>query len=238
MSRLRGRPAAAPSPHRLLCNRSPPLPLTRERDIGGRPAAAVFLRGAGFSLVEMLVALVIFGLIAAAGVAVMAYAADNQGVLRERMDRIGEFQRARALLKSDLSQAAARRTRDATGAVSVRAFAGTADPGAGPLFALARRGWDNPEHAPRASLQYVEYRLQDGRLERSARPALDGAVLGEPQVLLRGVSAAEVRYRYRGAWLDGWPGGVTEVPEALRLALDVDGIGRVEQLFLMPGQWP
>lgn len=199
---------------------------------GGQTAAA------GFSLIEMLVALVVFALISSAGVAVMAYAADNQGVLRERMDRIGEFQRARALLKADLSQAAARRTRDATGAVAVQAFTGAADAGEGILFALTRRGWSNPEHAPRASLQYVEYRLRDGRLERGARRSLDGAVLGEPQVLLRGVRAAQAHYRFRGEWQDGWPGGVSEVPEALRLQLDIDGIGRVQQLFLMPGQWP
>lgn len=192
----------------------------------------------GFTLVEMLVALFVFALIAASGVAVMAYAADNQGVLRARMDRVGEFQRARALLKADLAQVAARRTRDVGGRVAAQAFVGTADPGTGLLFALARRGWDNPGSAPRASLQYVEYRLRDGRLERSARAALDGAVLGEPQTLLRDVRAAEVHYRYRGQWLDGWPGGAVEVPEALRLDLDIDGIGPMSQLFLMPGQWP
>ena len=52
----------------------------------------------GFSLA---LSLAIFGLVAAAGVAVMAYAADSQGVLRERMDRLGEFQRSRALMRAE-----------------------------------------------------------------------------------------------------------------------------------------
>ncbi|KAB8169623.1 prepilin-type N-terminal cleavage/methylation domain-containing protein, partial [Lysobacter maris] len=52
----------------------------------------------GFTLIEMLVALAIFAMISAAAVAVMAYAADNQGVVRARMERLGEFQRARSLL--------------------------------------------------------------------------------------------------------------------------------------------
>lgn len=184
----------------------------------------------------MLVAVVVFGLISAAGVAVMAYAADNQGVLRARMDRVGEFQKARALLKADLGQAVARRTRDASGEVAVQAFTGRAGTGDGRLFALTRRGWTNPDHAPRASLQYVEYRLRGGRLERASRPALDGAVLGEPQVLLQGIRTAQAFYRFRGEWLDGWPGGAGDVPEALRLDLDLEDIGRVRQLFLMPGQ--
>src|SRR5690606_31299591 len=49
----------------------------------------------GFTLLEVMAALAIFGLIAAAGVGVMAHAADSQGILRARMDRLGEFQRAR-----------------------------------------------------------------------------------------------------------------------------------------------
>ena len=68
-------------------------------------------RQRGFTLLEVMVSLAIFGLIAAAGVAVMAYAADSQQALRERMARLGEFQRARALLRTDLSQAATRLAR-------------------------------------------------------------------------------------------------------------------------------
>lgn len=195
------------------------------------------MRARGFTLVEMLVALAIFGLVSAAGVAVMAYAADNQGVVRARMDRLGEFQRARGLLRADLGQAALRRVRNGDGAPARRAFI-AGQPGHVPLFGFVRRGWANPDGDPRASLQYVEYRLADGRLERSSRPALDGAAAGDPQVLLSGVRAASIRYRHRGQWLDGWPGGAGDLPEALELVLDVDGLGRVRQAFLLPGVRP
>lgn len=189
----------------------------------------------GFTLVEMLVALLIFGGISAAGVAVLAYAADNRGVVQARMERLGEFQRARGLLKSDLSQVAIRRVRQPDGSAARNAFVGSGLDHSGPLLAFVRRGWSNPDAQPRASLQYVEYRLADGRLERSTRAALDGAMPGTPQVLLAGIESAEVGYRFGGEWLDGWPGGAEALPEAVRLELQLDGIGRVEQLFLLPG---
>lgn len=218
------RPALGPVARARASHPSPPRP----------PAA-------GFTLVEMLVALLVFGLVSAAAVAVMAYAADNQGVLRARMDRLGEFQRARASLAADLAQAAPRRVRGRNGEAARNAFVGATDgspgmrSGSAPLLALVRRGWSNPDGEPRASLQYVEYRIVDGRLERSVRAALDGAAPGEPQRLLDGIAAARIAYHERGRWNRGWAGGADALPDAVRLELELEGIGRVEQLFLLPG---
>jgi general secretion pathway protein J len=194
-------------------------------------------RAGGFSLVEMLVAIAVFGLIAAAGVGVLAHAVDNRDAVAARMNRIAEFQRARAILRADLGQAALRRVRTADGTPARNAFAG-ANPGMrgnGPLLGFVRRGWDNPDSAPRPSLQYVEYRFVDDRLERSVRLALDGAAPGEPQLLLSGVRSARMAYRYRGQWNEGWPGGAGALPEAVALILEIDGLGQVEQRFLLPG---
>lgn len=197
---------------------------------------------AGFTLVEMLVAVLVFALISAAGVVVLAQAADHQATVGARLDRLGEFQRARALLQADLSQVALRRVRSPDGGAARDAFAGRAAHAgrhaADPLLGFARRGWTNPDGLPRASLQYVEYRLVDHRLERSSRPMLDGAASGKPQVVLSGVTSARLAYLDRGNWSDGWPGGALAVPEAVRLELEMDGIGHVTQLFLLPGGTP
>src|SRR3546814_13013652 len=84
-------------------------------------------------------------------------------------------------------------------------------------------------------MQYVEYRLVDGQLERSVREALDGAAPEEPPVMLRGIESATIGYHYRGQWLDGWPGGANAMPDAVRLQLQLARPGRIEQLFLLPG---
>ncbi|MDX9998103.1 MAG: type II secretion system minor pseudopilin GspJ [Phenylobacterium sp.] len=191
----------------------------------------------GFTLVEMMVALLIFGLVAAAGVAVMSFSVDNRQIVQAHTDRLARFQRARALIRADLSQAAARRTRGPDGQAASWTFAGGAGAGSGVLLALVRRGWDNPDEAPRASLQYVEYRLSDDRLERRSRPALDGAELGPPQVLLTGVAAATVSFAAGGEWVEALPHGAHQPPPpAVRLQLRLRDLGEVEQLFLVTGE--
>lgn len=199
-------------------------------------------RSPGFTLVEMLVAVLVFALLSAAGVVVLAQAADHQAAVGERLARLGEFQRARALLQADLAQVALRRVRHPGGDAARDAFVGRAAHAGGrtrgPLLAFVRRGWTNPDGLPRASLQYVEYRLVDGRLERSSRPMLDGVASDPPQLVLAGVSSARVAYRDRGHWNDGWPGGASAMPEALRLDLELEDIGHVTQLFLLPGATP
>ena len=188
----------------------------------------------GFTLVEMLVALAIFSLLSAAGVAVLGFAADNRAVVRERMDELAALQTARALIKADLEQAADRRTRTADGAAG-RALTGGEAPGT-PLLAFTRRGWDNPDAAPRSSMQYVEYELEGDRLERRARASLDGAPLGEPQVLLRGVRRAEVAFYSRGQWAPAWAGTPTQpLPQAIRLNLELEEFGAITQIVLLPG---
>ena len=191
----------------------------------------------GFTLIEMLVALAIFGLVSAAGVTIMRFTVDNQAIVRAHTDRIAEFQRTRAILKADLAQAAVRRTRGPDGRPARESFYGASGDRPGLLLRLARRGWDNPGADPRASVQYVEYRFVDGRLERSARPELDGAVLGTPQVLIDQLHSVAVAFLWRGQWLDSLPSGTeSALPQAVRIDMTVDGIGPVSQLFVVTGE--
>ncbi|PPU01483.1 type II secretion system minor pseudopilin GspJ [Xanthomonas arboricola] len=199
------------------------------------PGSAAGSRGsAGFTLIELLVALAVFALVAVAAVVVMRQSIDQRDAVRARLQQVREFQLAHGLLRSDLQQAAVRRTRNSGGGAARTAFVASPPGVPGPLFGFVRRGWSNPDQAPRASLQYVEYRVVDGRLERSARPALDGAIAGPPQVVLRGVRAAVVGFHYRAQWSDGWSGGLDALPDAVSLELDLEQWGRVRQLFLLP----
>ena len=192
----------------------------------------------GFTLIEMMVALFIFALITAAGVAVMSSTLTNQTRVRVHVERYAELQRTRAILKADLSQAASRRTRGEDGQPALTAFAGVSpwitD---GPLLAFTRRGYENPDLAPRASMQYVEYALVEGRLERRSRPALDGARLGPAQVLLTGVESVQSSYLFDGTWRSTWRGDPTsDIPTVVRLDMKLQDLGQIDQMFLTSGE--
>lgn len=189
------------------------------------------MRRDGFTLVEVLVALLIFALIAAAGTALLATTIDGRMAVKASADRTAALQRTHALLKADLSQTIDRRTRDAGGRVDPSPLTG----GEGDvLLRLTRAGWSNPDGGPRASMQAVEYRLVEGRLERRARPRLDGAVFGPPQVMLTGVTSANIAFISQGVEQPAWaPTPQHRLPDAVRLDLVLEDFGAVSPSFLV-----
>lgn len=189
---------------------------------------------AGFTLVELLVALMIFGMLSAAGVALLSFSVRAQEMAGTRLADLAEIRRAGALLTSDLAQAAPRVSRDEAG-VTRAAFGGGTGQAGMPALLLVRRGWDNLDGAPRSSLQKVEYRLVEDRLERRAYVHVDGAAALDPVVLVDGVRQLRLRYRdAEGQWRERWdPTQLAELPRAVEMVIDADGGGAVRQLFLV-----
>ena len=188
------------------------------------------IRTAGFTLVEMLIALSIFGMLTAAAVALLGVTARTQETSDRLLAELGAMRRVGALLNADLAQAAPRLYRDPNGRPQ-RAFAGGG--GDAPmLLAFVRGGWDNGEGG---TLQRVGYRLRDGRLERLGYARVDGDAAAVAVPLLDGVTALRLRYRdERGAWLERWnPSDPTRLPAAVELVTSSDRHGTVRQLFLV-----
>lgn len=191
------------------------------------------MKRGGFTLVEVLIALAIFALIGGAGALVLSQAVDSRFAVKAASDRIADLQRARALMRADIGQAVGRRTRTPTGRPIPQPMATGAGP-AEPLLVLTRAGWSNPGDDARPSLQRVEYRLVEDRLERRASGFLDGARPGPPQVLYRGVKSARAAFLRDGAEAPAYL--VTPdrpLPDAVRIVLTLDGYGPVDQLFLV-----
>ena len=186
----------------------------------------------GFTLVEMLIALVIFGMITAAGVTLLTLTVRTRDSADRQLESVGDLRRTDALLTADLAQAAPRIRRDGQGQTRP-AFTG-GDGSVALLLAFVRRGLEN-DSTFRSSLQRVEYRLREGRLARWRYAAVDGEGRPMTMPLLEGVRRVQLRYRDRdGTWRDRWdPTDPSRLPAAVELVSDSESQGQVRQLFLV-----
>lgn len=187
----------------------------------------------GFTLVEVMISLMIFAVLAAAGAAILGATIDNRFAVKSASDRISDLQRIRSLLRADLGQATARRSRGTTGRPMPQPILGAATPDE-PLLVLTRAGWSNPAEQARPSLQRVEYRLVDQRLERRVSSHLDGARWGPPQVLYRGVRDVEVAFVRDGEAAPAFTSSIDRpLPDAVRIGMTIEGYGRMDQTFFV-----
>ena len=169
----------------------------------------------GFTLVEVMVALMIFGMIAAAGVAILSFSIRAQGATAARLDDGSALARTVSALSADLAQAMPRAARDEGGTLRP-AFIGE-----GGTLMLVRGGWTNIDAAPRATGQKVGWQLVDDALVRIGYPQIDGAAALPPVPMLAGVQAMQLRYRYGGAWSDRWDGaGGVPLPQAVEMTIE------------------
>lgn len=185
-------------------------------------------RESGFTLVEVMVALMIFGMIAAAGVSILSFSVRAQAASAARLDDTAALSRTMAALSADMAQALVRPARDERGALR------PAFDGDGGGVALVRGGWTNIDALPRASAQKVAWRLNGTTLARIGYPQIDGAVPLPATPMLTGVRDARFRFRHLGAWSDRWDGaGGVPLPQALELIVTrADGV-RYRSMFLV-----
>jgi len=199
-------------------------------------------KSAGFTLVEMLVALLAFSLLAAAATALIGASLRNQDTLAAASRDIQDLQLARSKMKADFAQIVLRPVRDAYGGRNQFAFVGGSPAQKGPVLAFVRGGWINPMGAEtRSSLQYVEYEVEKNTLIRRTRARLDSTsdTPVQSMSLLKGVETLSVSFLSGGVWSDQWRSqreGNTLLPDAVAVDAEVAGLGRVRQVFLAPGR--
>lgn len=193
----------------------------------------------GFTLVEVLVALAIFALMA-----VFAYRGLD-AVMRTREHLTEDNRRWRDLALTlqqiglDLDMAVDRPVRDAADLVQPALLG---DPEAfgehDALLSVSRMG-DAWYQGVAADVQRHGYRLRQGRIEQLLWPVLDRAPRTEPEVevLLDGVRRFELRYLdASGHWQPRWPmpGERAGLPAALEVLIELDEGSTVTRVFALP----
>jgi len=173
----------------------------------------------GFGLFELMLALLAFGLLAAAGYTAL----DSLSAVSAHQRRAGEDLRELQLtllhFERDVRQAVDRPYRDG---------AGRHPPlhGDSRGFTAIRTGQDNPGELRRSGLQRLRYRLHDGAVQRAAwhHPDAGAPAADTSRALLHGVAGLSLRYRSAdGTWHGAWPPpGGGGLPVAVELTLRRD----------------
>ncbi|HEX5788040.1 MAG TPA: type II secretion system minor pseudopilin GspJ [Woeseiaceae bacterium] len=163
-------------------------------------------RSRGFTLIEVMVAFAIFGVLSVLAYQALAMSMTNAEILEDRMNRLQDIQQTMRLLGRDIVQAAPRPVRDALSDELRPAFA--VSPGGEFALEVTHAGWPNPAGIRRSTLQRSAYRIDDGTLIRLYWNVLDPALGNEPLVteLLEDVDSIAFRfYVGSGQWAEQWP---------------------------------
>lgn len=183
----------------------------------------------GFTLVEMLVALGIFAILAAAGVGVLRSSVDVQGSVETRLNAMSGIARLNALLSNDLGQAVDRPSRGPGG--ERPAFVGREN---GMEFVSAGRA--NLDGASRSELQRVEWRSANGALQRTGFAAVDGTDEGLASSMAGDLRRAAFRYRMiDGSWSSSFSSTQQQrLPTAVELTMTPSQGAAVVMIFALP----
>jgi general secretion pathway protein J len=188
----------------------------------------------GFTLLELLVALSIFSVIAVMAYGGLGTVLNQSALTEENAERLAVLQKTYLIMQRDIEQAVPRAIRGQFGG-ELAPMTGT------PMFTFTRGGWRNPLNHPRSTLQRVGYTLEDKQLIRHTWTVLDRAQDSEPrhQELLTGIDSAQVRFLdEENDWKEQWPPDqVAEapgLPRAVEVTLEHERFGPITWLFQLP----
>ena len=192
----------------------------------------------GFTLIEVLVALAVFGVLSVMAYMALGQTLSNADMLGERMQRLEAIQRTIRYLDSDLMQTSPRPVRGLLGdgyEPAIRSSFGSEY-----ALEVTHGGWTNPAGLPRGTLQRSAYRIEDGELIRYHWRVLDRTINNEPieTVLLDGVESIVFLYLTAdGEGSEQWPpanvpgpGGFRLRPRGVEIVLTLTDEGEIRRL--------
>jgi general secretion pathway protein J len=200
-------------------------------------------RSAGFTLLEILIAVVIFVIIGVLAMTGYNELVKQSDMVESSASRTRAVQSAVHRLSQDFQTLEPRPVREPLGSTLEPAL--LAKSGSEQLADLTRSGWANPAGVPRATLQRVSYRLVDDKLWRDYWVVLDRTQSAEPSsvMLLDHVSSASLRFLdQKQSWHEQWPPlgysgpDVAQTrPVAIEITLELEDWGKIVRLVEVAG---
>jgi general secretion pathway protein J len=197
----------------------------------------------GFTLIEMLIALLILAVMSALGYGTYRAARISAARAQESLARTREIEFGLRILLQDLAEAVPRPIRDPLGTTRRPAFRG--GPGQPTLLDLTRAGWSNTAGMQRSTLERVSYALVGDKLQRSYQTVLDPTTNSQPivQDLLTGVKSITLNFLDPNQnWNTLWPPAALPLPDsewtrpiAVEVLIEFKDWGKIRRLVEVAG---
>ena len=199
----------------------------------------------GFTLLELLVAMSIFALLAAMSYGGLQAVLNQQWHTEQAAERLADLQKMYLVMQRDIEQIVPRLVRDEFGD-SQQPLIG------GDTLQMTRGGWRNPAGRQRSTLQRVGYAYEEQQLVRYTWSVLDRAQDSEPlkQPLSEDVESLQLRYLdHNDVWTERWPGdssgpvdeevtvgllSLPDLPQAVEVTIEHKTYGTLVWLFQLP----
>jgi len=200
----------------------------------------------GFTLVELMVAILILAIMATMAYGAIQNAVNNRAGLQQNEKRLLEVQTAMRIMSQDFVQLVPRPVRQPVGDGWLPAV--RAEPNGTPIVTFTRGGWANPAGIQRPGLQRVAYIFENDVLRREHWAVLD-ATLASATVkreLVSDVRSVQFRYMDVGRqWREQWPvpgvpvpgtlpGEDLSRPIAVEVTLELEDWGKIVRIFEVP----
>ena len=197
------------------------------------------LRTGGFTLIELMVAMAIFAILASLAYGVLNQTLLNSEILTAKMERLKAIQTTVRVIGDDFLQLAPRPVRGEFGERLEAAL--TTDFQSVYALELTRGGWSNLVVLPRGTMQRAAYRLEENELVRYHWNVLDRTLNNEPiaVALLDDVDSVAFRFlQPDGEWIEQWPPpgmpgplGLKQRPRAVEVVLTLQREGEISRLL-------
>ncbi len=191
----------------------------------------------GFTLIELLIALFIFTIVSMIMFSALHTIFNNQNSTERNSERFAQLQIALTLMARDFEQAINRPVTHVSGALENFNGSNTS-------ATFTHAGLANPlGQIQRSTLQHTRYQLVNDTLTRETWDALDQTTQTQlhSRKLLTGVTDLRFEYYDKDKNLQNrWPPanqpGIGELPVAVRVYISLKDLGKISQLYILPGQ--
>lgn len=191
----------------------------------------------GFTLLELLIASIIFAIMALMAYGGLDNVIRNSQASKQALKRLQEVQQTVSVLNRDLTQIIRRDIRDEYG--NRQDYLTTAN-NIDNLVEFTRGGRVNPANLLRSSLLRVAYRFEEEKLIRLQWPQLDRApgMEAKQTVLLEEIEEVKLRFLdQRSEWQQQWPplnsGTAPAELLAIEVTLQLKDWGEIRRLYSM-----